>query len=184
MLHERFYTMSKKNSLFNSNTVEVTWANIADPDEYRGTLKHQIQVIADEELTTLLEGHANGAKINGLRQDAEGRSILKAKSSVYTKEGETRFGRVFDSVGKDTDINPYRGDKVRLRLSPFTLNDGSVSFFLNAVQIVEKVEYAGGASSSGFDAVEGGFEAASVPAAPAAPVATQPEVTADDDLPF
>ena len=123
-----------------------------------------------------------------MREDAEGNMILKAKSTVYTKEGETRFGRVFDANGKDTDVNPYRGDTVRLRLSPFKLQDGSTSFFLNAVQIVEKVEYVGGSGGgSGFDTVEGGFSgaaaAAPAPVAAEAPVEDAPEVD-NDDLPF
>ena len=173
--------MAKKSLLFNTTDAIVTWANIADPDEYRGTLKHQIQVRVDEGLSKLLNEKAAGAKINGLREDNEGNTILKAKSSVYTKEGETRFGRVFDASGKETDVNPYRGDTVRLRLSPFTLNDGSVSFFLNAVQIVNKIEYAG-SSGSGFDAVDGGFVAEEAAPAPAAAPAADSEEA--DDLPF
>lgn len=150
--------MSKKNELFNTPTVKVAWANIADPDEYRGTMKHQIQVIVTPELQKILDEKAGGADINGMRVDAEGNTILKAKSSVFTKEGEVRFGRVFDATGKDTDVNPYKNDSVRLRLSPFRLENGSVSFFLNAVQIIEKLEYAGSNADSGFDAVEGGFD--------------------------
>ena len=170
--------MSKKNELFNTPSVKVSWANIADPDEYRGTVKHQIQVIVDDECMAALNTAAKGSKINGLREDAEGNQILKAKSTVYTKEGETRFGRVFDSAGKETEVNPYRGDTVRLRLSPFKLQDNSVSFFLNAVQIVEKVEYTAAGGSSGFDSVDGGFTAE-------APAAEAPVVAEDsDDLPF
>lgn len=178
--------MSRKNELFNTPSVKVSWANIADPDEYRGTIKHQIQIIADADTQKILDTAAGGSKINGMREDAEGNMILKAKSTVYTKEGETRFGRVFDANGKDTDVNPYRGDTVRLRLSPFKLQDGSTSFFLNAVQIVEKVEYVGGSGGgSGFDTIEGGFSGAAAPApvAAEAPVEDAPEVD-NDDLPF
>ena len=174
--------MSKKNELFNTSSVKVSWANIADPDEYRGTIKHQIQVIVDDECQKLIDAAAKGKKINGMREDAEGNMILKAKSTVYTKEGETRFGRVFDATGKDTDVNPYRGDTVRLRLSPFSLQDGSVSFFLNAVQIVEKVEYTSAGGGSGFDAVEGGFSAEAAAPAPAADANVEGEDA--DDLPF
>lgn len=171
--------MSKKNELFNTPSVKVAWANIADPDEYRGTMKHQIQVYVTPELQELIEGVADGAEINGLRQDNEGNTILKAKSSVYTKEGEVRFGRVFDATGKDTDVNPYKNDTVRLRLSPFRLDNGSVSFFLNAVQIIEKVEYVGGSGGgSGFDAVEGGFDSGTIAAED-----TTEEISSED-MPF
>ena len=170
--------MSKKNELFNTPSVKVAWANIADPDEYRGTMKHQIQVIVTPELQEIIEGVADGAEINGLRQDNEGNTILKAKSSVYTKEGEVRFGRVFDATGKDTDVNPYKNDTVRLRLSPFRLDNGSVSFFLNAVQIIEKLEYTGSGGGSGFDAVEGGFDSGATTAADA------PEEVSSEDMPF
>lgn len=171
--------MSKKNELFNTPSVKVAWANIADPDEYRGTMKHQIQVVVTPELQELIDGVANGADINGLRQDNEGNTILKAKSSVYTKEGEVRFGRVFDATGKDTDVNPYKNDTVRLRLSPFRLENGSVSFFLNAVQIIEKIEYVGGSGGgSGFDAVEGGFDASATAVEEEAPAASE------EDMPF
>ena len=123
-------------------------------------------------------GVADGAEINGLRHDNEGNTILKAKSSVYTKEGEVRFGRVFDATGKDTDVNPYKNDTVRLRLSPFRLDNGSVSFFLNAVQIIEKLEYTGSGGGSGFDAVEGGFDSGATTAADA------PEEVSSEDMPF
>lgn len=172
--------MSKKNELFNTSSVKVSWANIADPDEYRGTVKHQIQVIVDDECMAIIKKAANGSKVNGMREDAEGNIILKAKSTVYTKEGETRFGRVFDANGKETDVNPYRGDTVRLRLSPFSLENGTVSFFLNAVQIVEKIEYTSAGGGSGFDAVEGGFTAEAAAPAPEADVAGEDA----DDLPF
>jgi hypothetical protein len=167
-----------KNELFNTPSVKVVWANIADPDEYRGTIKHQIQVQVTPELQELLDEKSGGSDINGLRQDNEGNTILKAKSSVYTKEGEVRFGRVFDATGKDTEVNPYKNDTVRLRLSPFKLDNGSVSFFLNAVQIVEKLEYVGSDGGGGFDAVEGGFDF-STPN-----VTEDDETTGEPDMPF
>ena len=53
---------------------------------------------------------------------------------------------------------PFGGDKVRLRLKPMLLKrDGSVSFFLNGVQIIEKGEQqqsSGFAKTEGFDGSE------------------------------
>ncbi len=55
--------MSRKNELFNTPSVKVSWANIADPDEYRGTIKHQIQIIADADTQKILDTAAGGSNI-------------------------------------------------------------------------------------------------------------------------
>ena len=150
-------TMATKNPMFNTAPAIVNWANIADPDEFRGTVKHQIQVIADADCVAKLREYSGDAKINGLREDAEGRMIFKSKSSVFTNEGKTRFERVYDATGKLTDVNPYRDDTVGLRLSVKQLTDGSFSFFLNGLQIIKKAPRGEGAGGP-FGAVEGGFE--------------------------
>ena len=143
---------SKKNSMFNTGEVEVKWANIAEPDEYAGSTNHQVVVWLDgpdgealaKQLTELAgaDAHINGMSI----QRDTNRPFAKFKSTVFTKDGPDkadRFGRVYGADGKATELNPYAGDTVKLRLSgpaPARNRPDAVSFYLNAVQIASKKE--------------------------------------------
>ncbi len=189
---------SKKNNMFNSGELEVKWANIAEPDEYAGSKNHQVVVWLDgpdgeafaKQLTDLA---GEGAHINGQSvQRDTGRPFAKFKSTVFTKDGPDqadRFGRVYGPDGKETELNPYAGDTVKLRLSgpaPARNRPDAVSFYLNAVQIVSKKarEDAGGpfGEVAGYVAPEAPAEA---PAA--APIDANPgfDTVADNgDIPF
>jgi hypothetical protein len=180
---------SKKNNMFNSGNLEVKWANIAEADEYAGSRNHQIVVWLDgpdgeafaAQLRELAgpDAHINGQSI----QRDTNRPFAKFKSTVFTKDGpdqSDRFGRVYGPDGKPTELNPYAGDTVKLRLSgPAAARNrpDAVSFYLNAVQIVSKKERedAGGP----FGEVEGYEAPAEAPAA--APVADSID---SGDIPF
>ena len=130
------------------------------------------------------EAHINGMGV----QQGSNRPFMKFKSTVFTKEGETRFGRVFGADGKDTELNPYAGDIVKLRLSgPSQARNrpDAVSFFLNAVQVWEKKERDGGSGPFGanpdYVSDDPGFDAAPAPSVtPTAPADT----AGSEDIPF
>jgi hypothetical protein len=169
------FRMSSKNPMFNTPPVSVRWADIARPDNFKGALKHQIQVIVTPELQALLKEYAGDRKINGLRTDGDDQ-ILKTKSMVYTREGKERFERVYDSQGTPTTENPFGGDTVSLRLSAAELDDNSMSFWLNAIQIIHKESQNGGGGGSPFNVIDGGYVAETATETPVA--------VADDDIPF
>ena len=184
---------TKKNNMFNTPPVEVKWANIAEPDDYAGSLNHQVVVWLDGPdgealLNQIKELAGPEAHINGMGvQQGSNRPFMKFKSTVFTKEGETRFGRVFGADGKDTELNPYAGDIVKLRLSgPSQARNrpDAVSFFLNAVQVWEKKERDGGSGPFGanpdYVSEDPGFDAAPAPSVtPTAPAAED-----NSDIPF
>lgn len=171
--------MSSKNPMFNTPALDVRWADIARPDSFKGSLKHQIQVIVTDEMLNLLKEYAGTRKINGLREDGDN-TIFKAKSVVYTRDGKERFERVYDSQGTLTEENPFGGDVVSLRLSAAELDDGSMSFYLNAIQILHKNSQSSDGGSP-FDSVDGGFVSPEV-------TTTTEEVpaaaAAEEDIPF
>jgi hypothetical protein len=60
-----------------------------------------------------------------------------------------------DASANKTDVIPFGGDKVRLRVAPAVLTrDNSMSLYLNGCQIIEKNNMGGG-DAGGFDATEG-----------------------------
>ncbi len=190
---------SKKSNMFNTGELMVKWANIAEPDEYRGATSHQIIVYLDtpdgEALAKQIQdlagadAHVNGVVAADHPRNKSGRPFAKFKSTVFTKQGEDRFGRVFDATGKDTENNPYAGDTVKLRLSgPVEVqNTGTFSYFLNAVQIWEKAPREGSGSpfAANPDAVADDPGFAPAPEATAAPAApATPDTTGAGDIPF
>ena len=187
---------SKKNSMFNTGEIEVKWANIAEPDEYAGSTNHQVVVWLDgpdgEALAKQLAELAGAdAHINGMSiQRDTNRPFAKFKSTVFTKDGpdkNDRFGRVYGADGKATELNPYAGDTVKLRLSgpaPARNRPDAVSFYLNAVQIVSKKERED--QGGPFGATDGYVAPAEAPVESfdSAPVDTVAAPADNGDIPF
>jgi len=92
---------------------------------------------------------------------------FKLKAKVTTKSGETFEQRpaIFDAKGKPiTDVNIGGGSKVKVayEVVPFytALVGASISLRMKAVQVIDLVEFAGGASAEGYGfGEEEGYEA-------------------------
>ena len=90
---------------------------------------------------------------------------LRTKQFAKDYKGNKQIMPIVDSSGKDiTEGCPLVGNGSRVRAKVFpklyhmaSTNTVGISFRLNAVQIIELVEY--GNASSGFDAVDGGYVA-------------------------
>lgn len=150
---------AKKPAPFVTENLSVEFSNLKSADVKFKNPNHNVTVVLTAELQEKLEKIAadlGASKINGLKSvtDANGNTYdtIKFKSSMSVKDGPS-FPCV-DSKAKPTDAFPYRGDIIRCRIAPFIVEiDGSVSFALNGVQIIEKRPYA----ASGFEAVDDGF---------------------------
>ena len=151
--------MTTKIEAFTTDTVGVQWAHLHQPDTKFGddSANHNISIIVDKPLQKVLDNllkESGATKINGMRVDDDGRTLLKAKSKTLVKKGEKTFPCRDASTAK-TDSLPYGGDTVRLRLAPAVLaRDGSLSLYLNGCQIIEKnsQDYN---STGGFEATDG-----------------------------
>lgn len=147
--------MTTKIEAFTTDTVLVQWGHLHQPDDKFGadSANHNISVVVDKTLQKKLDSllkESGATKINGMRVTPDGDTVLKAKSKTMVKKGEKTFPCRDATVSK-TDALPFGGDTVRLRLAPVILTrDGSMSLFLNGVQIIEK-------NSGDFDS-NGGFE--------------------------
>lgn len=92
---------------------------------------------------------------------------FKLKAKVTTKSGETFEQRpaLFDAKGKPiTDVNIGGGSKVKIayEVVPFytALVGASISLRMKAVQVIDLVEFSGGASAEGYGfGEEEGYEA-------------------------
>jgi hypothetical protein len=161
-------TTKNKISPFTTSTLDVTWAHLHTPDTKFGedSANHNITVVVDKELQDKLNecvAELGATKINGMREDTDGRLVLKAKSKMYIKDGISTFP-CRDAQSKETAAVAFGGDKVRLRLSPALLSrDSSLSLYLNGVQIIEKEERT---DNGGFEPTDGfdgsGFIAPSI----------------------
>jgi hypothetical protein len=147
-------------SAFTTDTVEVQWSHLHQPDDKFGadSANHNISVFVDEQLQNKLDQlmkESGASKMNGMRTDKEGNTILKAKSKTLVKKGEKTFP-CRDASAAKTNALPFGGDRVRLRLAPAVLTrDNSMSLYLNGVQIIEKNSNDSFDNSGGFDATEG-----------------------------
>ena len=103
----------------------------------------------------------------GFREDQNGDIVFKfkTKATIKTKAGDIvkRTVPVYDSVGKPVDVAIGNGSVVRVafQIVPYwksSTNNG-LSLYLDAVQVIELIEYNGGgnATAFGFDVEEGGF---------------------------
>jgi|JYMV01.1.fsa_nt_gi hypothetical protein len=117
---------------------------------------------------------------------------LRTKQFAKDFKGNEQIMPIVDSTGKDiTNGCPLvgNGSKVRAKVFPklyymASTNTVGISFRLNAVQIVELVEY--GNASTGFDAVDGGYVAPTTLGVKAEDIFQGEPVTADtaEDLDF
>jgi hypothetical protein len=172
--------MLTKMPQFVTETINVMWSNLLKPDVAFGeaSANHNITVVVDDKLNKTLKAllkKSGAKKVNGMREK-DGVVTLKCKSRVHIDSG--KFPCV-DAAAQTTDIVPFGGDKVRLKLAPAIIKkDNSLSLYLNGIQIVERSENNGSGEAGGFSAVEGGFVSS--------PKKTE-TVTVDaedDDLPF
>ena len=162
--------MANRNQSITSPTVDVAWANLRRPDEFRGSKKHDIQVVINDEFKAQLD--KIGMPLTGTYVGKEsGDTIVKVKTTEFTKKGEDLYGKIVDSSNKPTKYFPGKGDKVRLSIWVREW-EGKASLFLNGVQVIEAN---GQTSDTGFTAVDGGFQDASAPAEAPAPAAADPE---------
>ena len=174
--------MGTKIAPFTTHTIDVQWSHLHAPDDKFGadSANHNITVVVDDELQTKLDQllkESGATKINGLRTDDNGTTLLKAKSKTMVKKNVNTFP-CRDAAAERTEAVPFGGDKVRLRLAPALLSrDNSLSLYLNGCKIIEKNMQD---SSGGFEATEG-FDGSSF-VAPKSEDTTEAEDL--DDLPL
>jgi len=178
---------------FITGDATVMWGHLHKLDTKFGDGNHNITVALTDDLKELLAGsiEANGwkaTKINGMSTNKEGVEVLKVKNSQLARKGISVFTCV-DGSAQPTKASPFGNDVVRLRLVPCSIErDGSVSFYLEACQIIEKQPY-DSTESSGFSAVEGAYDGsdAEVPEERIASSVAAEDITPEDedvDLPF
>jgi hypothetical protein len=173
------------NKYLTTGNVEVVWASLEKPDDKYGeaTAHHQITVKLTPELEAQLNAivkELGGKKINGVYENKDGVKCVKFKSRQYL---ETGVFPCVDSLGKPTTVSAFKSDVVRLKVAGALVTKGmvkgSVSFYLNAVQIVTKNA---AANLKDFEPVAGGFVSTDAPA-PVAAKSAAPQIT-DDEMPF
>ena len=168
--------MAKRSNEIITNNLNVVWANLRRPDEFRGSKKHDISVVLSDDLKAQLSEMGYSAYTGSYVGKESGDTIVKVKTTEFINKGQDQYGNIVDSQGQRTDYFPQGGDVVRLKVWVRDF-EGKASLFLNGVQVVEAN---GDSGVGGFGAVEGGFVGgASAPATTEAPAAP-----ADDDMPF
>lgn len=127
---------SKYGKTFITGNLEVRWSHLSAPDEKFGNPNHSITVKITPELKSILDKELmslGGKKINGLKED-----LIKFKNTLKIKEGVRSFP-ITGSDASPSEQIPMSSDIVRLRVTPSLLSrDDSVSFYLEAVQLVQK----------------------------------------------
>ena len=167
--------MANRNNELYSPVVEVAWANLRKPDEFRGSKKHDVQVVVNDEFKKQLD--AFNMPLNGTYTGKEsGDTIVKVKTTEFTKQNKDEYGRIVDSKGRKTDYFPAKGDKVRLKIWAREW-EGKMSLFLSGVQVIE----ANNTSTSGWEEHADGFVADTVSVAEESET---PETVNSDDIPF
>jgi hypothetical protein len=167
--------MMTKINPFVTETLDVRWSHLHRPDDKFGvdTANHNITVVISDELQMKLDelSQENGAsKINGMRTEDDGTQTLRVKSKIHVKDG-TKVFPCHDALSSPTNAVPFGGDKVRLKIKPMLLDrDGSLSLYLNGVQIIEMNE---SPSNGGFEPTEGFTGNVDLP-----------DSGSDDDMPF
>jgi hypothetical protein len=149
---------------FITGAAEVRWSHLMKPDDKFGNPHHSVTVVVTPELQKQLDSSVaelGGSKINGMKSDESGDNLIRFKNNLKAKEGIMRFP-ILDSEDKETKTVPFATDKVRIRVTPALLErDGSVSFYMDKVQLIERnwTPSGGSASSGGMGKVDGGFVA-------------------------
>lgn len=186
---------NKKSKLYKIKNAQTIWSNLHKPDDFRGSLKHDLSfVITDDQHAEMLKLCGNPDKIAGIRTGDEGDLICKAKTTVFTKAGEKRFPKVYDTQQQPTTMMIGRGDTVNVNVSLYEYAPQLFTVMLNGVQIVAKnPEYEPMSTTetngTGFEVIEGGFvdDNAAAPVAEAsAPAGALPANAGGDvdELPF
>ena len=150
-----------KPATFVTGTLDVQWAFLHKIDDKFGKPgNHNITVVVDDELQSQLDKlktEHNASKINGMRTTDDGVTLIKAKTSSFTKKGQEVFP-CYDANAQKTEAIAFGGDKVKLKLTPMILDrDSSMSLFLSGVQIIDKKPYedtGGFSKTEGFDRSE------------------------------
>lgn len=167
---------------FITDTLNVKWGHLHRPDDKFGadSSNHNVTVIVDKNLQKVLDTlkkESGADKINGMRVDDDGDTLLKVKTKTFVKKGEDIFP-CRDAQAEPTTATPFGGDKVRLRLNPMVLDrDNSLSIYLNGCQIIEK----NASDTGGFEPTDG-FVASDYTAP--TPESSNTEATEVEDLPF
>ena len=170
----------RKNEI-KTDSLLVEWSNLMRPDEFRGSKKHDIQVVVDADFQAQLD--EIGIPLTGTYENKEGKTIAKIKTTQFTKKGLEAYGDIVDSQGNKTDYFPRKGDMVRVKIWVREY-EGKAGLWLSGIMVVEANSDAGG--GGGWEPVEGGFTG-NAPVAPAADTSEEvsPEPPVDkDDLPF
>jgi hypothetical protein len=181
-----------------TNTVTVSFANLHKPDDKFGADSANFNVtipLTDDIAEELKKAVASSGakKVNGV-YEKDGNKFIKFKNRIAVKDGAQVFPCV-DSRNQPTRATAAGGDEVRLLLSPRLISrDGSLSVYLDGVQIIAKNSMFGvGGGAANFDVVDGGYTDDSPPVPEAASFEEPEKSTAaataeppigDDDLPF
>ncbi len=180
--------MAKRSNEITTSTVDVVWANLRRPDEFRGSKKHDISIVMNDDLKGKLSGLGFTDYCSSYVGKESGDLIIKVKTTdALVKRNLETYDKIVDSQGKVTDYIPQGGDKVRVKIWVRDF-EGKASLFLNGIQVVE----ANGDTGGGWDVVDGGFTAVEDEAStdcgdcPAAGCDDCPkaEATPSEDLPF
>lgn len=163
---------------------EALYAYLKKPEEYEGeAVGYTIQVKFSKEDTDKLiavhEAELEAAKKSdqfkskkwnsprlGYREDKDGDIVFKfkMKHEFKSKAGETihRTVPVFDAKGNPIDVSVGNGSTIRIayQIIPYHKSSANcgLSLFMDAVQVIELVEYGGSATVAGgfgFEAEEG-----------------------------
>lgn len=178
--------MSNKRNEIYTPSVRCTWANLARPDEFRGSKKHTIQVEMTPEFEALLKERFGVSAINKdtcagfMPAKGEYPAAVTIKTTEFTKQNKDRWaGNLVDIKGQPlADYLPGSGDTVRVKV--WVTENEKISLWLNGIQVVEQTQASGGAG--GWEDLSGDEPTpAAAPAAEAAPVADN---TPTEDLPF
>jgi hypothetical protein len=178
-----------KPATFITGTLDVQWAFLHKVDDKFGKPgNHNITVVVDDNLQSQLDKlktEHNATKINGMRTTDDGVTVIKAKSSSYSKKGQEIFP-CYDANAQKTEAVAFGGDKVKLKLTPMIIDrDSSMSLFLSGVQIIDKKPYE---DTGGFEKTEGfdgsDYKAPVVESTAAVEEAVDTEEITDSDLPF
>ena len=186
--------INKKSTLYKFDAVSVVWANLHQPDEFRGQTKHDISyVISAEVQADMASKLPADAEIKGVRVGDKGDIIAKAKTTVFTKQGIDTFNKIYDTTPALVKVRIGRGDVVNVNVSLYNYDGNLYTILLNAVQLIEKnPDFAdiGSSTGTGFEAIEGGFvgsttdEESAAPSQAAAPSQTPSPLVTDQDMPF
>ena len=177
--------MSKAKSLV-TGKLTTLWSNLNKLDTmFNVEGVHNLTL----ELEAMLNAEAKAMgvkKINGI-YEKDGVRSMKFKTSLYAKKGILKFP-CQDASANFTDVVPWKGDVVRLRIAAILVTKGatkSVSFFLNGVQIIEKNSVSE-TKVNGFSEVDGGYVGNHVdaPARDGAKTGSNAPTIVDEDLPF